>query len=115
MNFKLCIQQLYFCQFKGQNYLLWIHDYRYRIVFLFPGTPIQNDLQEFYALIEFVNPGVLGSLSTYRKIYEEPIVRSREPSATKVCYLKKKCNYRRKLVENNVKFAFCGINELQEY
>uniref|UniRef100_A0A8C9EK16 RAD54 homolog B n=1 Tax=Pavo cristatus TaxID=9049 RepID=A0A8C9EK16_PAVCR len=47
------------------------------------GTPIQNDLQEFYALIEFVNPGVLGSLSTYRKVYEEPIVRSREPSATK--------------------------------
>ncbi|XP_068040916.1 DNA repair and recombination protein RAD54B isoform X3 [Anomalospiza imberbis] len=46
------------------------------------GTPIQNDLQEFYALIEFVNPGILGSLSTYRKIYEEPIVRSREPSAT---------------------------------
>ncbi|XP_050172704.1 DNA repair and recombination protein RAD54B isoform X1 [Myiozetetes cayanensis] len=47
------------------------------------GTPIQNDLQEFYALIEFVNPGILGSLSTYRKIYEEPIVRSREPSAAK--------------------------------
>ncbi|XP_075271963.1 DNA repair and recombination protein RAD54B isoform X3 [Opisthocomus hoazin] len=47
------------------------------------GTPIQNDLQEFYALIEFVNPGILGSLSTYRKIYEEPIVRSREPSASK--------------------------------
>ncbi|XP_023776533.1 DNA repair and recombination protein RAD54B isoform X3 [Cyanistes caeruleus] len=46
------------------------------------GTPIQNDLQEFYALIEFVNPGILGSLSTYKKIYEEPIVRSREPSAT---------------------------------
>nr|XP_042701050.1 DNA repair and recombination protein RAD54B isoform X4 [Chrysemys picta bellii] len=47
------------------------------------GTPIQNDLQEFYALIEFVNPGILGSLSTYRKIYEEPIIRFREPSATK--------------------------------
>ncbi|XP_067392591.1 DNA repair and recombination protein RAD54B-like isoform X2 [Emydura macquarii macquarii] len=47
------------------------------------GTPIQNDLQEFYALIEFVNPGILGSLSTYRKIYEGPIIQSREPSATK--------------------------------
>ncbi|KAM4688311.1 DNA repair and recombination protein RAD54B isoform 2-T2 [Discoglossus pictus] len=47
------------------------------------GTPVQNDLQEFYALIEFVNPGVLGSLGTYRKIYEEPIIRSREPSATR--------------------------------
>ncbi|XP_066434739.1 DNA repair and recombination protein RAD54B-like isoform X2 [Eleutherodactylus coqui] len=47
------------------------------------GTPVQNDLQEFYALIDFVNPGILGSLSTYRKIYEEPIIRSREPSANK--------------------------------
>ncbi|KPP60515.1 DNA repair and recombination protein RAD54B-like [Scleropages formosus] len=46
------------------------------------GTPVQNDLQEFYAIIEFVNPGVLGSPSAYRKVYEEPIVRSRQPSAT---------------------------------
>uniref|UniRef100_UPI00398EFA71 DNA repair and recombination protein RAD54B isoform X2 n=1 Tax=Pristiophorus japonicus TaxID=55135 RepID=UPI00398EFA71 len=46
------------------------------------GTPIQNDLQEFYSLIEFVNPGILGSSSTYRKIYEEPIIRSQQPSAT---------------------------------
>lgn len=46
------------------------------------GTPIQNDLQEFFALINFVNPGILGSLTTYRKIYEEPILQSREPSAS---------------------------------
>ncbi|XP_033615989.1 DNA repair and recombination protein RAD54B isoform X2 [Fukomys damarensis] len=46
------------------------------------GTPIQNDLQEFFALIDFVNPGVLGSLSSYRKIYEEPIIMLREPSAS---------------------------------
>ncbi|XP_021562277.1 LOW QUALITY PROTEIN: DNA repair and recombination protein RAD54B [Carlito syrichta] len=45
------------------------------------GTPIQNDLQEFFALIDFVNPGILGPLSSYRKIYEEPIILSREPSA----------------------------------
>ncbi|KAM9308426.1 DNA repair and recombination protein RAD54B [Gastrophryne carolinensis] len=47
------------------------------------GTPIQNDLQEFFVLVNFVNPGILGSLSTYRKIYEEPILLSREPSANK--------------------------------
>ncbi|XP_078253309.1 DNA repair and recombination protein RAD54B isoform X2 [Rhinoraja longicauda] len=47
------------------------------------GTPIQNDLQEFYSLVEFVNPGVLGSSSTYKKIYEEPIIRSQQPSAAK--------------------------------
>ncbi|MBZ3869028.1 DNA repair and recombination protein RAD54B [Sciurus carolinensis] len=46
------------------------------------GTPVQNDLQEFFALIDFVNPGILGSLSSYRKIYEEPIIMSREPSAS---------------------------------
>ncbi|XP_066481022.1 DNA repair and recombination protein RAD54B [Tiliqua scincoides] len=45
------------------------------------GTPVQNDLQEFYALIEFVNPGILGPLSAYKKVYEEPIIKSREPSA----------------------------------
>ncbi|XP_021584345.2 DNA repair and recombination protein RAD54B isoform X3 [Ictidomys tridecemlineatus] len=46
------------------------------------GTPVQNDLQEFFALIDFVNPGILGTLSSYRKIYEEPIIMSREPSAS---------------------------------
>ncbi|XP_036193608.1 DNA repair and recombination protein RAD54B isoform X1 [Myotis myotis] len=47
------------------------------------GTPVQNDLQEFFALIDFVNPGILGSLSSFRKIYEEPIIVSRQPSASK--------------------------------
>uniref|UniRef100_A0A4W2HFF1 DNA repair and recombination protein RAD54B n=1 Tax=Bos indicus x Bos taurus TaxID=30522 RepID=A0A4W2HFF1_BOBOX len=46
------------------------------------GTPVQNDLQEFFTLIDFVNPGILGSLSAYRKIYEEPIIISRQPSAS---------------------------------
>lgn len=48
------------------------------------GTPVQNDLLEFFALVDFVNPGILGSLSSYRKIYEEPIIMSREPSSSKV-------------------------------
>uniref|UniRef100_A0A3Q1H4K0 RAD54 homolog B n=1 Tax=Anabas testudineus TaxID=64144 RepID=A0A3Q1H4K0_ANATE len=46
------------------------------------GTPVQNDLQEFYAIIEFVNPGILGSSTAYKKVYEEPILRSRQPSCT---------------------------------
>uniref|UniRef100_A0A8C7XGL5 RAD54 homolog B n=1 Tax=Oryzias sinensis TaxID=183150 RepID=A0A8C7XGL5_9TELE len=46
------------------------------------GTPVQNDLQEFHAIIEFVNPGILGSPTAYRKLYEEPILRSRQPSCT---------------------------------
>ncbi|XP_031431560.1 DNA repair and recombination protein RAD54B [Clupea harengus] len=46
------------------------------------GTPVQNDLQEYYSIVEFVNPGVLGSAAAYRKIYEEPIIRSRQPTCT---------------------------------
>lgn len=30
---------------------------------LLTGTPVQNDLKEFYTLADFVNPGILGSLS----------------------------------------------------
>ncbi|XP_053343890.1 DNA repair and recombination protein RAD54B isoform X1 [Clarias gariepinus] len=44
------------------------------------GTPVQNDLQEFYSIIEFVNPGILGTSAAYRKIYEEPILKSRQPN-----------------------------------
>lgn len=27
------------------------------------GTPVQNDLQEFFAIVEFTNPGILGSVA----------------------------------------------------
>ncbi|XP_065891843.1 DNA repair and recombination protein RAD54B-like isoform X2 [Dysidea avara] len=46
------------------------------------GTPIQNDLQEFYSIVEFCNPGILGSASAFHKVYEEPIIASRQPTAT---------------------------------
>lgn len=32
---------------------------------LLTGTPIQNNLQEFYALAEMANPGILGSNICY--------------------------------------------------
>ncbi|XP_053981198.1 DNA repair and recombination protein RAD54B-like [Hylaeus volcanicus] len=48
---------------------------------LLSGTPIQNDLQEFFALIDFVNPGILGSNYEFKNYYENPIVASRCPHA----------------------------------
>ncbi|XP_031835821.1 DNA repair and recombination protein RAD54B [Nomia melanderi] len=50
---------------------------------LLSGTPIQNDLQEFFALIDFVNPGVLGNHYEFKQYYENPIVASQCPNATK--------------------------------
>lgn len=46
------------------------------------GTPIQNDLSEYFALLNFSNPGLLGSRSEFRKNFEIPILRSRDSEAT---------------------------------
>lgn len=42
------------------------------------GTPIQNDLNEFYTLVNFVNPGILGTQSEFQKAYLRPILRARD-------------------------------------
>lgn len=46
------------------------------------GTPIQNDLKEFFAMVNFVNDGVLGTPKSFLKNYEKPIEKSRQPNAT---------------------------------
>jgi DNA repair and recombination RAD54-like protein len=49
---------------------------------LLTGTPMQNDLQEFYAMVDFTNPGSLGSPEEFRRKTLFPILRGREPDAT---------------------------------
>ena len=46
------------------------------------GTPIQNDLSEFFSMVTFVNPGILGSAKAFTKQFEVPIVKSRQPEAS---------------------------------
>nr|XP_045620882.1 DNA repair and recombination protein RAD54B-like isoform X1 [Procambarus clarkii] len=46
------------------------------------GTPVQNDLQELFALVQFVNPGVLGSSASFRNVYENPIIASQQPTSS---------------------------------
>jgi DNA repair and recombination protein RAD54B len=46
------------------------------------GTPLQNDLSEFFTAIDFVNPGLLGKRSAFKREFENPIVRSRQPNAS---------------------------------
>uniref|UniRef100_A0A0K0F5W5 DNA repair and recombination protein RAD54-like n=1 Tax=Strongyloides venezuelensis TaxID=75913 RepID=A0A0K0F5W5_STRVS len=45
---------------------------------LISGTPIQNDLLEYYSLINFVNPGMLGSAAEFKKNFENPILKGRD-------------------------------------
>lgn len=42
------------------------------------GTPIQNDLSEYFALLNFANPGYLGTRLDFRKKFEIPILRGRD-------------------------------------
>ena len=49
---------------------------------LLTGTPMQNDLEEFYAMVDFTNPGILGTQEEFRKKVLYPILRGREPDAT---------------------------------
>jgi DNA repair and recombination RAD54-like protein len=46
------------------------------------GTPIQNDLSEYFALISFANPDLLGTRLEFRKKYEIPILRGRDADAS---------------------------------
>jgi DNA repair and recombination protein RAD54B len=46
------------------------------------GTPLQNDLSEFYTMVDFVNPGLLGKPGTFKREFETPILQSRVPNAT---------------------------------
>ena len=49
---------------------------------LLSGTPIQNDLLEYFSLVHFVNGGLLGTAEDFRKRFERPIIRGRDSAAS---------------------------------
>ncbi|KZT12526.1 uncharacterized protein LAESUDRAFT_753601 [Laetiporus sulphureus 93-53] len=46
------------------------------------GTPIQNDLSEYFSLLNFANPDFLGSKNDFRKNFENLIIRGRDADAS---------------------------------
>ena len=49
---------------------------------LLTGTPVQNDLTEFYTMVEFCAPSLLGTLAAFRNTFETPIAQGSDPAAT---------------------------------
>lgn len=49
---------------------------------LLSGTPIQNDLLEYFSLVHFVNGGILGTAQEFKRKFETPILRGRDASST---------------------------------
>ena len=46
------------------------------------GTPVQNNLGELSAMVEFVCPGLLGGVAEFRRLFELPVAASRDRSAS---------------------------------
>lgn len=46
---------------------------------LLTGTPIQNDLQEFFVLSNIANPGIFGTYAEFKEQFEDPILQSQKP------------------------------------
>ncbi|KAH9084872.1 hypothetical protein Ae201684P_002107 [Aphanomyces euteiches] len=49
---------------------------------LLSGTPMQNDLEEFYAMVDFTNPDILGDPREFRRRFLGPILVGREPDCS---------------------------------
>lgn len=45
------------------------------------GTPVENRLEDLRAVLDLVNPGMLGTASAFRARFAEPIERDRDPRA----------------------------------
>ena len=45
------------------------------------GTPVENRLADLWSILEFANPGLLGSAATFKKRYAEPIERHGDDEA----------------------------------
>ena len=47
------------------------------------GTPLENHLQELWSIFDFLNPGLLGGLTEFRKRYAIPIEKNNNKKAQK--------------------------------
>lgn len=54
---------------KGQSYIA------------LTGTPVENRLAEYWSIMDFVNPGLLGNLTSFQREISSPIERHRDPLA----------------------------------
>lgn len=83
---------------------------------LLSGTPIQNDLNEFYTIVNFVVPNILGDFKSFQKDYMTPILKSRDPNCTnkELCDLGKQKS--QELIEKTKSFILRRDNkELNKY
>jgi SNF2 family DNA or RNA helicase len=58
-------------------------DYRIALT----GTPVENHVGDLWSIMEFLNPGLLGSQAEFKKLYLTPIESGDEPAAERLARL----------------------------
>ncbi|GAA5969918.1 hypothetical protein JCM8115_006028 [Rhodotorula mucilaginosa] len=67
--------------YKNDTYMT-LHKINCKRRVILTGTPIQNDLKEYFSLLNFCNPGSLGNDTDFHKTFEMPILKGRDALAT---------------------------------
>ena len=81
-----------------------LHQVRTKRRVILTGTPLQNNLMEYYTMLDFVKPNLLGSAAEFRNRFINPIKNGQHSDSTDadVILMKKRSYVFHKLVENCV-------------
>lgn len=93
-----------------------LENFNIRRRILLTGTPIQNDLVEFYTMVNFTNPGILKDLKSFQKEFIKPILNARDSNCSNANLIKKGSEKSKALVELTNNFILRRSNsELTKY
>lgn len=79
---------------------------------LISGTPIQNNLNEFFTLMDFLNPGALGTLSLFQRKFIKPIEYSRDVNCVDAEILAQGLEASQELMQLTAKFILRRTSEV---
>ena len=52
-----------------------------QMVLLYIFADISCSIVEFFSMANFTNPGILGTIENFRRVFQSPILNGREPDA----------------------------------
>lgn len=86
------------------------------------GTPLENSTLDLWSQMSFINPGLLGSLSAFKKKYQSPIEKEKDENSLKVLSSKikpfmlrrNKRQVAKDLPEKIESVVYCQMTEEQE-
>lgn len=86
------------------------------------GTPLENSTLDLWSQMSFINPGLLGSLSSFKKKYQNPIEKEKDENSLKILSTRirpfmlrrNKRQVARDLPEKIESVVYCQMTEEQE-